>query len=157
MENKKQSQERGCLIVSRVTKQLGPRGSLPQGALWGRDDVFCRAPCPCCYSAFVLYTMKRSPIVRMIGDRNKCYEQILLALFVLIDYLKCLSVRFNFVNVNNPNCINLCPKERPRSFFFHGLSLHLCHWGALATSLKKRIHVLLVFIAIIPNHLLGQL
>ena len=42
-------------------------------------------------------------------------------------------------------------------YFFQGLSLHLCHWGALATSLKKRIHVLLVFIAIIPNHLLGQL
>ena len=24
-------------------------------------------------------------------------------------------------------------------FFFQGLSLHFCHWGALATSLKKRI------------------
>ena len=57
-------------------------------------------------------SVKRS-IVRMIGDRNKCYEQILLALFVLMDYLKCLSVRFYFVNVNNPNCINLCSKERP--------------------------------------------
>ena len=101
-------------------------------------------------------SVKRS-IVRMIGDRNKCYEQILLALFVLMDYLKCLSVRFYFVNVNNPNCINLCPKERPRCFFFQGLSLYLCHWGALVTSLKKQIHVLLVFIVIIPNHLLGQL
>ena len=39
--------------------------------------------------------------------------------------------------------------------FFEGLSLHLCHWGALVTSLKKQIHVLLVFIVIIPNHLLG--
>ena len=74
-------------------------------------------------------SVKRS-IVRMIGDRNKCYEQILLALFVLMDYLKCLSVRFYFVTVNNPNCINLCPKERPRCFFFQGLSLYLCHWGA---------------------------
>ena len=42
-------------------------------------------------------------------------------------------------------------------FFFQGLNLRLCHWGALATSLKKRLHVLSVFIAIIPNHLLGQL
>ena len=82
---------------------------------------------------------KGPPIVLMIGERNKCYEQILLALFVLLDYLKCLSFRFYFVNVNNPKCINLCPKERPGCFFFQGLSLHFCHWGPLATSLKKRI------------------
>ena len=139
MANKKQSPRKGVPYRFQGNEAIGTETISSTRALWGRDDVFCRAPCPCCYSAFVLYTMKRSLIVRMIGDRNKCYEQILLALFVLIDYLKCLSVRFNFVNVNNPNCINLCPKERPRSYFFHGLSLHLCHWGALATSLKKRI------------------
>ena len=180
MANKKQSPRKGVPYRFQGNEAIGTEKISSAGALWGRDDLFRRGPLgprrslpqgpfgaetmssaeslvPVATAHSFCTPWKGPPIVRMIGDRNKCYEQILLALFVLIDYLKCLPVRFNFVNVNNPNCINLCPKERPGCFFPQGLSLHLCHWGALATSLKKRIHVLLVFTAIIPNHLLGQL
>ena len=72
-KKKKQSPRKGCLIVSKVTKQLGPRRSLPQGPLEA-ETISSAEPLSCCYSAFVLYTMKLSRHVTTVAlflDDNK--------------------------------------------------------------------------------------
>ena len=60
MANKKQSPRKGVPYRFQGNEAIGTETISSAGALWGRDDVFCSAPCPCWYSAFVLYIMKRS-------------------------------------------------------------------------------------------------